>query len=94
MEKKKENEGASYREKLNYNAKQRYAEKLKTINNVDPYNLIAKDWIQDPAALPPLTYPDIVNYRVWTECVHFTGIQNKVKKCKEKTVVCVSWTRK
>ena len=65
MEKKKENEGGSYRDKLNLNARQRYIEKLKTINNVDPYNLTAKDRIQDPDALPPLTYPDIVNYLVF-----------------------------
>ncbi len=65
MEKGKENEGGPYRDKLKLNAKQRYTEKMQTINGVDPNVLTTKDWIQDPDALPPLTYPDIVNYLVF-----------------------------
>ncbi|XP_016366014.1 uncharacterized protein LOC107706719 [Sinocyclocheilus rhinocerous] len=65
MEKRKEKESGPYRDKLNVNAKQRYFEKLKTINDVDPYELPAPEWISDPEALPPLTYPDIVNYLVF-----------------------------
>ena len=35
------------------------------MNNVHPYDLTAKDWIQDPAVDPPLTHPDIVNHLVF-----------------------------
>lgn len=38
-----------YLDKLHANAKQRYLDKLKTINNIDPYDLAARD----PKALPP-----------------------------------------
>ncbi len=44
------------------NAKQRYLDKLTTIKNTDPYDLAGQDWITDPDALPPFTYPDIVEY--------------------------------
>lgn len=44
-------EKVSYPDKLNANAKQRYLDKLKTINNIDPYDLAARD----PKALLPLT---------------------------------------
>lgn len=31
------------------------------IQNIDPYDLAAQDWITDRDALLSLTYPDIVN---------------------------------
>jgi len=38
--------------------------------NIDPYDLAAQNWITDPDALPPLTYPDIVNDLVFELSVY------------------------
>lgn len=58
------NEKKPYREKLNNDARERYLEKLTSVNNVDPYELAANAWTTDPAQLPPTTNMDIIYYLV------------------------------
>lgn len=38
--------------------------KINFIGNVDPYEVPKDQWIRDPDALPPVTFPDIFTYFV------------------------------
>ena len=53
-----------YREALEPDAKARYLEKLEIIGGEDPYELGSLS--SDEKLLPAITYPDIVNYLVFT----------------------------
>ena len=57
-------QGGLYRDKLLPDAKKRYVEKINFIRNVDPYEVPKDQWIRDPDALPPITFPDIFTYFV------------------------------
>ncbi|XP_026064445.1 uncharacterized protein LOC113047301 [Carassius auratus] len=57
-------QGGLYRDKLLPDAKKRYIEKINFIGNVDPYEVPTDQWIRDPDALPPITFPDIFTYFV------------------------------
>ncbi|ROL40978.1 hypothetical protein DPX16_3526 [Anabarilius grahami] len=65
MEKHKKTEKKPYRDKLIKDARDRYLEKLSSVRNIDLYELTALSWSADPALVPPLSYPDIVNYLVY-----------------------------
>lgn len=64
MDYQNKNEKKPYREKLNKDARDRYLAKLTSISNVDPYELVAKEWTTDPALFPPTTNIDIICYLV------------------------------
>ncbi|XP_077058645.1 uncharacterized protein LOC143711198 [Siphateles boraxobius] len=51
-----------YRDKLNKEAKERYLEKIKAINGLDPYE--HKEWSTDLNKLPQTTFPDVFSYLV------------------------------
>ena len=56
------NKCLSYVDKLEPVARKRYLEKLKLIDNFDPYlNDSTKAWTTDYENLPKCTYPDLVN---------------------------------
>ena len=46
---------------------ERYKQKISLINWTDPYNIDTSWFIEDPAHLPQIEYPDIVNYCVFTK---------------------------
>lgn len=52
----------TYKEKLKKEAKLRYLEKIKTINELDPYE--HKEWSDDLNELPHVTFPDVFSYLV------------------------------
>ncbi|XP_049459045.1 uncharacterized protein LOC125905196 [Epinephelus fuscoguttatus] len=93
MEKGKENDRGPYRDKLKLNARQRYIEKLQMLNNVDPYDITAKDWSQDPAVLPPLTYPDIVNYLVFGLSAYTLQEFKSYKSLEAHEQFCSGWVQ-
>ena len=55
--------------KLDSVHKERYCTKLALIDGIDPYELKSTDWCfstDAPDLLPAVSYPDIVNYLVFT----------------------------
>ena len=54
---------SDYSESLEFSARAWYKEKTK-IRGFDPYPLKKSDFSEDFASLPPIEYPDIVNYLV------------------------------
>ena len=52
-----------YIDTLDSRAKARYIEKLSVIDELDPYTIPSSKYSADPDLLPPVTYPDIYNYR-------------------------------
>ena len=65
----KEVKKVKYAESLQGDVKKRYAEKLKIIDNIDPYEVHRSDWDtdvtrgkMDTSLFPGITYPDIVIY--------------------------------
>lgn len=56
-----------YREGLGKNETARYLGKLRFICGEDPHKLAPSSWTHnDPAILPSITYPDVVNYLVFS----------------------------
>ncbi|WAQ95781.1 ING2-like protein [Mya arenaria] len=56
-----------YRETLSAIEKARYLEKMKLIDNKDPYEAtFVKGFSDDKSLLPTISYPDIVNYLIFT----------------------------
>jgi hypothetical protein len=55
----------SYCQKLLPSARNRYLRKLFDINDVDPYEVSAKQWSADFANLPPVSHGDLLNYLVF-----------------------------
>ena len=43
-------------------SRQRYLDKLRVIDGVDPYTLPSGSWTKDEASSPVVSYPNIVNY--------------------------------
>jgi hypothetical protein len=56
----------SYFDGLDHTAKARYLDKLKLIDNVDPYTMSSGSFSADPKYLPPITELNIYNYLVNT----------------------------
>ncbi|KAJ8031893.1 hypothetical protein HOLleu_25248 [Holothuria leucospilota] len=59
---------SKYFEGLDEGSKARYQSKINHIGNVDPYTIARKDWSADPKILPAISYPDIVNYVLFSPC--------------------------
>ncbi|KAK6176048.1 hypothetical protein SNE40_014409 [Patella caerulea] len=55
-----------YRDGLNSQERTRYESKLKLIGGEDPYEMVPSVWSEDVCLLPTVTYPDIVNYLVFS----------------------------
>ena len=57
---------SKYTKCLSKESKERYLEKISKINNVDPYSLKKEDCLTEKEFFPKITYPDIVNYLLFT----------------------------
>ena len=55
-----------YKDGLEPVVKARYLEKLKIIGGIDPYEENTKSFSDDKKLLPSVTYPDIVNYLLFS----------------------------
>jgi hypothetical protein len=60
----------SYRDSLDTITKARYVDKLKEIDGKDPYEMEKAEWSADMSEWPEVTYPDIVNYLVYTQSAY------------------------
>ena len=63
---------SDYMEKLDPPTRKRYKEKLKVIGGVDPCCIEGDDRISREATLPDITYPDVVNYLVFSPSPYTT----------------------
>ena len=57
---------SDYTEKLDPPTRKQYKEKLKVIGGVDPYCIEGDDANSTEATFPNITYPDVVNYLVFS----------------------------
>ncbi|KAH3777905.1 hypothetical protein DPMN_179353 [Dreissena polymorpha] len=70
----------SYRETLEPVVRARYEEKLKNIGGTDPYELCVKTSFSDEKKLlPSVTYPDIVNYLLFSPSPYTTDDLKSLK---------------
>ena len=58
----------TYKDKLDPACLARYNEKLKFCNNIDPYSIDKSCWSGNVEEFPDITYPDIVNYLISSQC--------------------------
>ena len=82
-----------YAESLDNVARNRYQPKLELINGEDPYETQKKDWNVDPDSLPGISYPDIVNYCVYTKSAYtFSDLKSykSLKAYNQSICFCVS----
>ena len=54
-----------YWDGLNTITRARYFEKIKEIDDIDPYELEKNEWSSNMTKWPEVIYPDIVNYLVY-----------------------------
>lgn len=59
-------QAVKYRDSLDQTERERYDGKLKLIEGADPYEMPASVLSEDVNILPKVTYPDIVNYLVFS----------------------------
>nr|XP_022307471.1 uncharacterized protein LOC111113467 [Crassostrea virginica] len=59
-----------YRDTLETITRARYMEKLRPIDDKDPYEMEKSEWTTDMMNWPEVTYPDIVNYLVYTQSAY------------------------
>lgn len=84
----------AYREGLGPQEKARYSEKLKFIGDADPYELAPSTWIHDdPAILPSVTYPDIVNYLVFSPSPYTAEDLKSYKGLEAYNQMVCGWVR-
>ena len=60
---------SKYFNMLNPPAKKRYCEKLKLIDDIDPYAIDDENFTYNINCFPAMTYPDIVNYFVFVQAL-------------------------
>ena len=70
---------SKYFDKLDLPAKKRYCEKLKLIDDIDPYAIEDENFTYDINCFPAIAYPDIVTYLVFGTCL-FSAEDMKVYK--------------
>lgn len=58
--------GHRYLDELDPSDKERYLSKLKLIEDEDPYEISQSLWSADVKLLPQVSYPDVVNYLVFS----------------------------
>lgn len=56
-----------YVDTLDVLTKQRYLDKLRIVDSVDPYSLPNSAWSKKEACFPAVSYPDIVNYLIFNK---------------------------
>ncbi|XP_062603415.1 uncharacterized protein LOC134265178 [Saccostrea cucullata] len=59
-----------YTDSLDYVSRERYIAKLKLIDGKDPYEVSNKEWSRERDNFPDITYPDIVNYLVYSKSAY------------------------
>ena len=79
-----------YSASLEGKSKERYQQKLALIDGVDPYTIPKKDWSEKVDDYPSISYPDIVNYLIFTPCLPVLTLlmtSSHIKVCKLTTTL-------
>ncbi len=61
-----------YHESLKGKSKERYEQRIGLVNGLDPYKIPNKEQGANIKEYPSVTYPDIVNYLIFTP-IHYTA---------------------
>ena len=88
-----DNARLTYRETLDTASKQRYDEKLELIDHEDPYQIDNKSWIQDVDEWANVTYPDIVNYLLFTKSAYTMDELKSYKGLEAYNQFVSGWVR-
>ena len=71
---------SSYYETLDIDSKARYDNTLQLISGIDPYTIHPRSWSDQPSVLPPISYPDIVNFLVYSPSPLYIGRPAKLQR--------------
>ena len=82
---------SDYMEELDPPTRKRYKEKLKVIGGVDPCCIEGDDRISREATLPDITYPDVVNYLVFSPSPYTTEDMKSYKSLEAYNQVLDGW---
>ena len=82
---------SDYMGKLDPPTRKRYKEKLKVIGGVDPCCIEGDDRISREATLPDITYPDVVNYLVFSPSPYTTEDMKSYKSLEAYNQVLDGW---
>ena len=85
---------SDYMGKLDPPTRKRYKEKLKVIGGVDPCCIEGDDRISREATLPDITYPDVVNYLVFSPSPYTTEDMKPYKSLETYNQVLEGWVTK
>ena len=72
-------------------AKERYLAKLSVIGGQDPYEI--PSWSEDPQILPKITYPDIVNYLIFSPSPYTMDDLKSYKSLEAYNYFVSGWVR-
>lgn len=81
-----------YRDGLDPSDKVRYENKLAIVGGVDPYEC-KEQWSEDVGILPSVTYPDIVNYLIFTPSRFKIDDLKAWKSLEAVNQLCSGWVR-
>ena len=84
---------SAYLENLDPPSKKRYKDKISLIDNVDPYAVNDEEFSTDIDNLPHITYPDIVNYLVFTSSPFSAEDMKAYKSLEAYNQVLEGWVR-
>ncbi|WAR17912.1 ING3-like protein [Mya arenaria] len=88
----KQQKNSSYKDGLESSDRIRYETKLDVIGGLDPYDSSLK-WSTDVAILPSVTYPDIVNYLIFTPSRFKIDDLKAWKSLEAVNQLCFGWVR-
>ena len=90
--KEKGNKSVEYKDGLSSDEKRRYEAKLSIVGGLDPYE--GKwDWSDDVNLLPAITYPDIVNYLLFTPSPYSSDDLRAYKSLDAYNQFVCGWVR-
>ena len=84
---------SSYFQSLDPPTQKRYREKIELLGQVDPYDIQEGDLAEDVESLPDVTYPDIVNYFIFTPSPYTSENMKAYKSLEAYNQVLNGWVR-
>lgn len=82
-----------YQDGLDPQEKTRYEGKLKLLGGEDPYEMTASMLSEDVKLLPKITYPDIVNYLVFSPSPYTSDDLKSYKGLEAYNLFVCGWVR-
>ena len=82
-----------YSASLEGKSKERYQQKLALIDGVDPYTISKKDWSEKVDDYPSISYPDIVNYLIFTPSAYTSDDLKSYKSLQAYNNFIEGWVK-